>query len=207
MGFSFNDFIPLNHMLEIFLLTFIPVFVAMDAIGIIPLYLGLTEKIEKSQKRTLIINASLTAFFICTAFIIIGDALFSFLGITENDFRIAGGIILLIIAINDLLFYSSRTRDIEPEDVGIVPIGIPLIAGPAVLTSLLIIKNEYGYIYTFISLFLNILISYIALRNADRIKKLLGESGSKAFAKIVSLFLAAIAIMMIRVGIMNAINF
>jgi len=136
----------------------------------------------------------------------VGDAQFSFLGITVNDFRIAGGIILLIISINDLLFYSSRVRDIAPEDVGIVPIGIPLIAGPAVLTTLLINRNEYGYTYTLISLFLNITITYLALRNADKIKKVLRESGSKAFAKVASLFLAAIAIMMIRVGILSIIN-
>jgi multiple antibiotic resistance protein len=193
-------------MFEIFLLTFIPVFVSIDAIGIVPLYIGLTDKIENTVKKKLVFNASLTALIICTAFMFVGDALFSFLGITVNDFRIAGGIILLIISINDLLFYSSRVRDIAPEDVGIVPIGIPLIAGPAVLTTLLINRNEYGYTYTLISLFLNITITYLALRNADKIKKVLRESGSKAFAKVASLFLAAIAIMMIRVGILSIIN-
>lgn len=192
--------------LQIFLLTFIPLFVAFDAIGIVPLYLGLTENIEKEKKSRLVLNATLTAFIICIAFLFIGKALFGFIGITVNDFRIAGGIVLLIISINDLLFYSSRVRDVEPSDIGIVPIGIPLIAGPAALTTILISVNEYGKIYTIISLTINLLINFFALKYADFVKKILRDAGSKAFAKVASLFLAAIAVMMIRVGIMNSIK-
>lgn len=182
-------------------------FVAIDAIGIVPLYLGLTESFaDKHLKRKLVLNASITALLICVTFLFVGDAIFNFLGITLNDFRIAGGIILLIISINDLLFYSSRVRDIKPQDVGVVPIGIPLIAGPAVLTTILIAVREFGYTYTMVSLILNLLITFLALLYADQIKKLLGESGSKAFAKVASLFLAAIAVMMIRVGIVNSLR-
>lgn len=191
---------------EKFLLTFIPMFVAIDSLGIIPLYLGLTEKVEPVKKSKLVLNATLTAFVICVAFLFIGNALFNFLGITVNDFRIAGGIILLIISINDLLFYSSRVRDIEPNDVGIVPLGIPLIAGPAILTTMLILMNEYGNLYVIISLVINLLINYLAMLKADWVRKILRDAGSKAFAKVASLFLAAIAVMMIRVGIMNSIK-
>jgi multiple antibiotic resistance protein len=194
-------------MIETFLLTFIPMFVAIDAIGIVPLYLGLTESFtDKHLKKKLVINASITAFFICITFLFVGDNIFNFLGITINDFKIAGGIILLIISINDLLFSSSRVRDIKPQDVGVVPIGIPLIAGPAVLTTILIAVREFGYIYTLISLIINLLLTFLALLFAEQIKKLLGESGSKAFAKVASLFLAAIAIMMIRIGIENSLK-
>ena len=90
--------------LQVFLLTFIPMFVAIDSLGIVPLYLGLTEKVSPLEKNKLVLKATLTAFVICVAFLFIGNALFNFLGITVNDFRIAGGIILLIISINDLLF-------------------------------------------------------------------------------------------------------
>jgi multiple antibiotic resistance protein len=192
--------------LETFLLSFIPLFVAFDAIGIVPLYLGLTESIDSSAKRKLILNASLTAFILCIAFFLVGDAILKFMGITVNDFRIAGGIILLVISINDLLSYTSRVKDIKAEDIGIVPIGIPLIAGPAALTTILISNNEYGYLYTILSLVLNMIIVYLALLNAEFIKKILRESGSKAFAKVASLFLAAIAVMMIRVGIFNSLK-
>lgn len=189
-----------------FLLAFIPMFVAFDAIGVIPMYLGLSEGIEESKKARLVRNASVTAIAICIVFLFVGDALLDFMGITQDDFRIAGGIILLIISISDLLFYSSRVRDVEPEDVGIVPIGIPLIAGPAVLTTILITNDSYGWELTSACIVINMAIMYISLANANRIKKLMGEAGSKAFAKIASLFLAAIAVMMIRVGLMNILD-
>ncbi len=181
-------------------------FVAIDSLGIVPLYLGLTEKVSPLEKNKLVLKATLTAFVICVAFLFIGNALFNFLGITVNDFRIAGGIILLIISINDLLFYSSRVRDVQPDDVGVVPLGIPLIAGPAVLTTMLILMNESGKTYVIVSLVLNLVINYFALRYANLVKKILRDAGSKAFAKVASLFLAAIAVMMIRVGIMNSIK-
>jgi multiple antibiotic resistance protein len=189
---------------ETFLLSFIPMFVAVDAIGIVPMYLGLTEDIEKAEKKTLVFQASLTALVICLAFLFIGNAVFNFLGITVDDFRIAGGLILLILSINNLLFYASRARDIKPNDVGVVPIGIPLIAGPGVLTTILISNNTHGFYNTVVALILNILIAFICLYYADFIRKILGNAGSKAFAKVAALFLAAIAIMMIRVGITEA---
>jgi multiple antibiotic resistance protein len=192
--------------IDIFLLSFIPLFVAFDAIGIIPMYLGLTREVDVNIKKKLVFSASLTAFIICVVFLLIGNAIFRFLGISVNDFRIAGGVILLVLSINDLLFYSSRIRDVKTEDIGIVPLGIPLIAGPAVLTTILISVNEYGYTYTILSLVLNMLLTYLALVYAEAIKRVLRESGSKAFAKVASLFLAAIAVMMIRVGIAESLK-
>jgi multiple antibiotic resistance protein len=111
-----------------------------------------------------------------------------------------------MLSINDLLFYSSRVRDVKAEDVGIVPPGIPLIAGPAVLKTILINVNEHGMFYTVLALSINMGLTYLALLKAENIKKLLRESGSKAFAKVASLFLAAIAVMMIRVGIVNSLK-
>lgn len=191
---------------DTFLLAFIPLFVAFDAIGIVPLYLGLTQGVDSSDKNKLTLSASATAFVVCILFLFIGNVTFKFLGISVDDFRIAGGIILLVISINDLLFYTARVRDIEPQDIGVVPLGIPLIAGPAVLTTILISVNEHGYIYTIPALILNMIITYFALLKADFVKKVLRESGSKAFAKVASLFLAAIAVMMIRVGIYNSLR-
>lgn len=189
---------------DTFLLSFIPMFVAMDALGIVPMYLGLTETIPKEEKKKLIFQASFTALIICLAFLFIGNAIFNFLGITLNDFRIAGGLILLIISINDLLFYSSRVRDIKPSDIGIVPIGIPLIAGPGVLTTIIISDKAYGFNYTIVSLLLNIFLIFLSLYYADYISRILRNAGSKAFAKVSSLFLAAIAVMMIRTGLIES---
>ncbi len=191
---------------EIILLAFIPLLVAFDAVGIVPMYLGLTSGISDQGKKKLVLNATLTAFIICVLFLFIGNAVIKFLGITVNDFRIAGGLILLIISISDLLFYESRIRGVKQEDIGVVPIGIPLIAGPAVLTTILISRDAFGIYITVISLLINLIIMYLCLANAGFIKKIMGEAGSKAFAKVASLFLAAIAVMMIRTGLTNTIN-
>ena len=191
---------------EIILLAFIPLLVAFDAVGIVPMYLALTSGINDQEKKKLVLNATMTAFIICVLFLFIGNAVIKFLGITVNDFRIAGGLILLIISISDLLFYESRIRGVKQEDIGVVPIGIPLIAGPAVLTTILISRDAFGIYVTVISLLINLIIMYLCLANAGFIKKIMGEAGSKAFAKVASLFLAAIAVMMIRTGLTNTIN-
>lgn len=189
---------------ENFLMLFIPMFVAFDAIGTVPMYLGLTQGMDEASKKKLVLQATLTALVICVIFLFIGDAILDFLGITVNDFRIAGGLILLVISVTDLLFYASKVRDVKPEDIGIVPIGIPLIAGPAVLTTILISNDSFGAFYTVIALAINLLIMYLSLANAKFVRRILGDAGSKAFSKVAALLLAAIAVMMIRVGIMNS---
>jgi multiple antibiotic resistance protein len=184
-----------------FLLAFIPLFVAIDVLGTLPLFLGLTEGITEKRRKRLVIDATLTALVISLAFLGSGKLLFSFLGITENDFRIAGGLVLLVLAINDLLFSSDTARKNPETTIGVVPIGIPLIMGPAALTTILILVDSYGTVWTVASIIINLIIVWMVFRNADRVSKILGKGGSRAFAKVASLFLAAIAVMMIRVGI------
>ena len=117
----------------------------------------------------------------------------------------AGGIILLIIAIHDLLFPEKKRR-IDGATVGIVPLGVPLIVGPAVLTTMLISVDAYGYISTIISLVVNLTFAWGVFSRAGFLMRLLGEGGSKGVAKVVSLLLAAIAVMMIRRGIIAMIQ-
>ena len=138
-------------------------------------------------------------------FLISGKLILNFLGITIDDFRIAGGIILLILSINDILA-SSESRRKPSADIGIVPLGIPLIMGPAALTTIIILVHNFCYIPTIVSMILNFIIAWIVLANARWLLKIIGEGGSKAFAKISSLFLAAIAVMMIRVGVTQIIS-
>lgn len=186
---------------ENFLLAFIPLFVAMDVLGTLPLFIGLTEGITDKRRKRLVIEATLTALLISLVFLGSGKLLFSFLGITENDFRIAGGLVLLVLAINDLLFSSDTARKNPETTVGVVPIGIPLIMGPAALTTILILVDSYGTLWTITSIILNLIIVWMVFRNADRVLRIMGKAGSRAVAKVASLFLAAIAVMMIRVGI------
>ncbi len=190
---------------NLFLLTFIPLFVAIDIIGTTPVFLGFTEGISNYQRKKLIIEACLTAFIVALGFLFAGKAVLRFLGITINDFRIAGGLILLILSINDILSSSENRRN-PHTNIGIVPLGIPLIMGPAALTTIMILNDKYGFLPTITAMLANFIIIVLILTNAKWLTKALGEGGSKAFAKIASLFLAAYGVMMIREGIANVIN-
>ena len=191
--------------LEIFFLSFIPLFVAIDIVGTVPIFLGYTQDISEQQKKKLIWEAVLTAFIVANIFLIGGKLVLNFLGITIDDFRIAGGIVLLILSINDIITSSDNRRD-PGTDIGVVPLGIPLIMGPAALTTILILIDNFGYLPTILSMILNFIIVGFVLLNAGWLIKLIGKGGSRAFAKIASLLLAAIAVMMIRVGTLNILS-
>jgi multiple antibiotic resistance protein len=185
---------------KIFLLSFIPLFVAIDVLGVVPLFLSLTDGMIPRQKRKLITEATLTALGVSVVFLFGGRMIFNYLGITENDFRVGGGIVLLVLAVDDLLFAAERGRTPETS-VGVVPIGIPLIIGPAALTTLLIVVDAYGYVAAVVSLLVNLLVVWLVFRHSAFVMRCMGEGGSKAFAKVAALFMAAIAVMMIRVGL------
>lgn len=188
-----------------FILAFIPLFVAIDIIGTVPIFIGITEDLNEKEKRKIILESVATAFVIAVIFLVSGKLILNFLGITIDDFRIAGGIILLILSINDILF-SSETRRSSNAKIGIVPLGIPLIIGPAALTAIMILIDAYGFVPTIASMVVNFFIVWIVLRYSGLVIRLIGDGGAKAFAKIASVFLAAIAIMMIRVGITNILQ-
>jgi len=173
----------------------------MDIIGTTPIFIGFTNGISSYQRKKLIIEACVTAFIVAITFLFGGKAVLRFLGITINDFRIAGGLVLLTLSIYDILSTTSESRRDPHTNVGIVPLGIPLIMGPAALTTILILVDKYGYMPTIISMLSNFIVVVFVLVNAKWVSRVLGDGGSKAFAKIASLFLAAYAIMMIREGI------
>jgi multiple antibiotic resistance protein len=185
--------------LEIFL-PFIPLFVAFDVLGILPIFVSLTSEMEPSERKRVIRQSTLTAFLVSIGFLGAGKSVFAILGISVSDFKIAGGILLFIIAVVDLIF-PEKTRTFPKETMGVVPIGIPLIVGPAVLTLLLMVVNTYGYLSTLLCLGLNLLIVWIIFSQSQWVMRLMKEGGTKGVAKVSSLLLAAFAIMMIRMGI------
>jgi len=184
---------------ETFLLAFLPLFVALDPIGLAALFLGLTRDMSPAKYKRTALHASLTAGIIAVLFLFLGKITFEALGITVSDFKIAGGLILLILAIRDLI--STHGADGETtEDIAVVPLGMPLIAGPATITTLLILVDSLGLRMTLISLGVNLLLVYCAFRYAWVIQKLIGIRGLRAFSKIIAMLLAAIAVNMIRRG-------
>lgn len=187
-----------------FFLAIIPIFVAIDAIAVLPIFINMTEGVSAAEKKVILKQSVITAFIVSICFLAVGKFIFGALGITVSDFKIAGGIVLLVIAINDLLFPGKR-RSVEGSSIGVVPLGMPLIVGPGVLTTIIILVDTYGYLPTLFSILFNLFIVWIAFNNSDRIIKILGESGAKGFAKVMSIFLAAIAVMMIRRGIFELV--
>jgi len=184
-----------------FWLCFVPLFVAVDAVGSLPLLLAFTEKMEKSRLRIVIIQSVVTASIVALVFLIFGPVLLRFLGITVSDFMIAGGILLLAVSLSDILTGEKNKEHIDSESLGAVPIGVPLITGPAVLTTGILLAELYGIALTAIAVIVNIGLAGLIFMFARSITRVMGGMGTKALSKIASLLLSAIAVMLIRKGV------
>jgi multiple antibiotic resistance protein len=183
-----------------FALTFIPIFVAIDILGVVPLYLSMISGRAPEERSRIALNATLTAFAVALGFVLLGEAVFQVMGITLDDFRIAGGIILFILATAELVG-SDSGRTVSGESVGIFPIGVPLIIGPSALATLLVLHKAHGLPMTLTALAVNMAIVFVVLRYASVVDRILGKAGAQAFAKVANLLLASIGVMMVRRGI------
>jgi len=197
-----------QDLLFTFFLTFIPLFVAIDPVGTLPLFIALTKQFPGYERRRLAIQSFFTALAIGIAFAVGGRIVFRLLGITPADFSIAGGLLLVILSVNEIFGGTARKADGDTIDrfVGIVPLGIPLVAGPAMITTLLILQDQYAVGFVILSLFLNLSITLVVFLNASRIVGWCGEATSMVISKVVAIFLAAIGVMMIRKGILSLVT-
>ena len=189
----------MRDLAEKFFVAFIPVFVAIDPIGLIALFMGLGPSASPQQRKHQAFLGIVTGLCVAIGFIFLGKIIFSALGITVADFQIAGGLILLILATRELVTFGPADRG-GGDEFGIVPLGMPLIAGPALLTALLILIDTVGIVFTLISLLVNLAIVAVALCNADRFSRWMGKQGLRGVSKIIALLLAAIAVSLIRRG-------
>ncbi len=187
-------------MIKNILLSFIPLFVAVDAIGVLPIFVSLTEGLEQKARTKVILQSMLTAAGLAIGFVLVGKLVFKFLGITMGDFMIAGGAILFCLAIIDMV-NPTKERRIPGPELGAVPLGTPLIAGPAVLTTSMLVVSQHGLVATVVSVLANILLAGLVFRLSFGLMKFLGVAGTKALSKITSLLLAAIAVMLMRKGL------
>lgn len=193
--------------IEPFILTFIPIFVAVDAIGNIPLFISLVEGLSKRHKDKVVVDSVSTATAVAIVFMFVGKWILRLIGITVSDFQIAGGVLLFVISLKLLMPGASKVfvADGRDKDVGVFPLGTPLITGPAVLTTTIIMLDTFGIWPTFLSLLFNMFIVWLTLIKADRIMLLMGSSGTRAFSKIMYILLAAIGVMMVRRGMFGII--
>jgi multiple antibiotic resistance protein len=188
-----------TRMMAKFFLAFIPIFVAVDPIGLVAIFTGLGTSASREQRQAQAFLGIFTGLCIAVGLIFLGKVIFAALGITVADFQVAGGLILLLLAIRELVGIGPNDRSASDE-FGVVPLGMPLIAGPALLTSLLILVDSVGLFYTVVSLLVNLALVAVALCNADRFTRWMGKQGLRGVSKIIALLLAAIAISLIRRG-------
>jgi len=196
------------QILQEFGLTFVPLFVAMDAIGVLPILVPLTQEMKAKERSRTVRLAVITALGLGLGFVAIGKGIFLFLGIDVSDFLVAGGLILFLLAAKDLITGKmvEAQASVGADMLGVVPIGTPLVVGPAVLTTLLILTDQYSIVMVIISFIVNLAIAWLLFAQANRVVAFLGQGGVRAISKIVSLFLAAIAIKMIRQGVLAVLG-
>ncbi|MFA6384581.1 MAG: MarC family protein [Candidatus Omnitrophota bacterium] len=191
-----------------YLLAFIALFVAVDSLGNIPIFITLIEGSTKKERKRVIMDSVTTATVVALVFMFVGKVVLRLIGITISDFQVAGGALLFIISAKLLLPSGGKDflSDSHGKDLGVFPLGTPLITGPAVLTTSLIMVDSYGLVPTFVAVLLNMLIVWITLAKADVLLKLFGQNGLRGLAKIMYILLAAIGVMMVRKGILAIIS-
>ncbi len=205
---------------EFIISAFASIFAIVNPLGNIPLFQAITEGYTREQKRKVIIKICLVTVGILSIFSIFGQFIFAVYGITIPAFRIAGGILLFSIAFSMMQGSRSKVRmtDEEKEEamqkeaVGIVPLGIPMFAGPGAITTVMVLVSGstgsaavFELVAVFISILLTAIISFVLLTYSDRVFNLMGRSGALAFSRIMGLLLSAVAVSFILGGIQGAI--
>ena len=202
---------------EFFILCFSSLFALINPIGLVPIFLSITENYNRRERDIIAIKAVIFSFFILITFSFIGEFIFSFYNITVDGFRIAGGILLLKISLDMLESKRSRTRTTpveqkeaeEKNEIAYTPLGIPLIAGPGAIASIMILSSETNdyldKITLLISLSLVLFMTFIIFKISKLLSKNFGKSGLRIMQRIMGLILMTISIEFILKGIKNSI--
>jgi multiple antibiotic resistance protein len=207
LDFSQLTTILVSHsFLQDLLKSTIALFVVIDPVGNVPLFIALTEKMGKTERNSVLKIAVITAAILLFTFAVAGTQIFFVFGITISSFMIAGGILLFIVAIELLTHGVWRfgTGIGTAGESGIVPLAFPLLAGPGAITSVIISFQTTGLIVTIISIGIVIGLTYLVLKLVNPIYKILGKRGSMIVTRVFAILIAAIAIQYIVQGIRNS---
>jgi multiple antibiotic resistance protein len=183
------------------------IFFLVDPFAALPTFLAVTAGADKLRRRRMARKASITACVVLSAFAVAGQFIFHMFGITLPAFEIAGGIILLLIGLDMLSAKRSETQETGPEteaaavkeDAGIVPLGIPMLAGPGSITSVMVLvgqaQGQWKLLAAILAaIFITALVCYLVLGNSDRVATVLGETGIRILVRIMGLLLVALAV-------------
>jgi len=190
-----------------YVLCFVPLLVAIDPIAIAPFYAGAVEERPAAVRRRVLAYALVTATAVGLAFLLVGRWLLGLIGVTIPDFAVAGGIMLLVISVVDIVMADKGVRRTgagtadDESTFGAVPLGMPLVVGPAALTTLMLLLGRYGLVPVLSMFLVNLGLTWLIFSQSERLLRAVGKAGARAVGKVSSLFLAAIAVKMIRTGI------
>lgn len=190
-------------MVESFLHLFITLLIIIDPFGLIPYFLALTSDFSKKQRQIIISKAIFFAFFILVIFAVFGQELLEYLSLSIASFKVAGGLLLLLIAFEMILGHPKPPK--EKENIALAPLAIPLLAGPAAIATIIIYTGQIsGFFLSKLiiigMIFGALFLTWLILINSEHLLKILKREGSLALAKIMGLILAALAIEMIFAG-------
>jgi multiple antibiotic resistance protein len=183
-----------------FLSLFLPLFVAMDPLGVLPAVLQMTSHLPVVKRQKLLSGSVLTAGAVGLLFIPLGPLVLETLGLKTGDFQVAGGLLVLVIALRDVVWDQKMLVSRDSNAVGVVPIGVPLLVGPAVLATLILLQHQFSWMKIAASLILNLFIAWLVFRQSSSLIKWMGITGTRVVSKLAALLLSAYAVMMIRVG-------
>ena len=193
------------------------IFAIVDPLGVVPFFSVLTEDLSAAQKQDIVSKACLTATITLGVFAVFGQWIFAGFGFTIPAFKIAGGALLFGVALEMLNGERSRSRltpqereeTLQREEVSVVPLGIPLLAGPGAITTVMIymtapVSDPTDKLFVFAGILVAVLSAFVLLHNADRIFRKIGRTGTRAFGRVMGLLLAAIAVQFLIDGIVAA---
>lgn len=197
------------------LLALSSIFFLVDPFAAIPSFLAITHSADPARRKRMARKGALTAFIVLTSFAIAGQLIFRLFGITLPAFEIAGGLILLLIGLDMLQARRSQTQETSgdteeaaaKEDAGIVPLGIPMLAGPGAISSVMILVGQAPSLWHWQmgailgSIAITCLVSYWVLAGAGRVREVMGETGIRILVRIMGLLLVALAMQLFINGL------
>jgi multiple antibiotic resistance protein len=189
-----------------FLRAILALFIIVDPFGDIPIFISLTEKMTQGEKRRVFNTATIVGLVLLLVFSFTGQEIFTLFGISIYGFEVAGGILLLIIAIRILISGSMNENAENPESLGAVPIAMPLLVGPGAITTTILNLQFYGVIIAAGAAVVVVFMTWLILRFMGSIYRVLGKTGSLVIARVVALLIAAIATQYILIGISHYIS-
>jgi multiple antibiotic resistance protein len=177
----------------------VALFIVVNPLGSVPIFMGLTKNMNESQRRKTFQLATVTGLILLTVFSLLGQNILLLFGISLNSFMIAGGVLLLVVAVR-LLIVGGWSEQMVSESLGAVPIGCPLLVGPGAITTSILGLQSSGILTTLLSVLLPFIIVWLILRFIDPIYRVLGKNGSLVITRVMALLIASIAIQYILQG-------